>query len=131
MRLVLLLLCCASFAGASASSTSWSPSSIKPPAPAREFRGAWIASVGNIDWPSRRDLTTEQQKAELLAIFKLAERLHLNALLLQVRPACDALYQSSLEPWSEYLTGQTGKAPQPFYDPLHFAVQEAHKRGIE
>lgn len=131
MRLVLLLLCSASFAGASASSTTWSPSAVKPPAAAREFRGAWIASVGNIDWPSRRDLTTEQQKAELLTIFKLAERLHLNALLLQVRPACDALYQSSLEPWSEYLTGQMGKAPQPFYDPLHFAVQEAHNRGIE
>jgi uncharacterized lipoprotein YddW (UPF0748 family) len=125
MRLVLLLfLYCASFAGASASSTTWLPS-------AREFRGAWIASVGNIDWPSRRDLTSAQQQAELIAIFELAERLHLNALLLQVRPACDALYQSSLEPWSEYLTGQMGKAPQPLYDPLHFAVQEAHKRGIE
>jgi uncharacterized lipoprotein YddW (UPF0748 family) len=131
MRFALLLFYCASIAAASASSATWSPSATKPPAPAREFRGAWIASVGNIDWPSRRDLTTEQQKSELIRIFELAERLHLNALLLQVRPSCDALYQSSLEPWSEYLTGQMGKAPQPFYDPLHFAVQEARKRGIE
>jgi uncharacterized lipoprotein YddW (UPF0748 family) len=131
MRLACLYLCSVWIASASASSSSWVPSGVKPPAPAREFRGAWIASVGNIDWPSRRDLTTAQQKAELIAIFELAERLHLNALLLQVRPACDALYQSSLEPWSEYLTGQMGKAPQPFYDPLQFAVEEAHKRGME
>jgi uncharacterized lipoprotein YddW (UPF0748 family) len=131
MRLACLYLCLASIASAFASSSLWVPSGIKPPAPAREFRGAWIASVGNIDWPSRRDLTTAQQQAELIAIFELAERLHLNALLLQVRPACDALYQSSLEPWSEYLTGQMGRAPQPFYDPLQFAVEEAHKRGME
>jgi uncharacterized lipoprotein YddW (UPF0748 family) len=114
-----------------ASNVSYVSSQIKPPAPAREFRGAWIASVGNVDWPSRRDLTTDQQKAELIAMFELAQRMNLNALMLQVRPACDALYQSSLEPWSEYLTGQMGRPPQPFYDPLRFAVEEAHKRGIE
>src|SRR5688572_3251745 len=99
MRFALLLFYCASIAAASASSATWSPSAVKPPAPAREFRGAWIASVGNIDWPSRRDLTTDLQKAELIRILDLAERLHLNALLLQVRPSCDALYQSALEPW--------------------------------
>jgi uncharacterized lipoprotein YddW (UPF0748 family) len=114
-----------------ASTAIYSPSQIKPPPVAREFRGAWIASVGNIDWPSQRDLTAEQQKAELLAIFDMARRLNLNALMLQVRPACDALYPSSLEPWSEYLTGQMGKPPRPFYDPLEFAVEEAHKRGLE
>src|SRR6059036_3607037 len=114
-----------------ASTALYVQSQIKPPLVAREFRGAWIATVGNIDWPSQRDLSTSQQKAELLAIFDMARRLNLNALMLQVRPACDALYQSSLEPWSEYLTGQMGKPPQPFYDPLQFAVDEAHKRGIE
>lgn len=102
-----------------------------PPEPIREFRGAWVASVANIDWPSKKNLTTEQQKEELLAIFDKAVQLRLNAILLQVRPACDALYASKFEPWSEYLTGEIGKPPEPFYDPLTFAVEEAHKRGLE
>lgn len=102
-----------------------------PPPIAREFRAAWIASVSNIDWPSRPGLSTEAQQAELLAIFERAVELNLNALILQVRPAADALYQSSLEPWSPYLTGRMGKAPEPFYDPLAFAVEEAHSRGLE
>lgn len=97
----------------------------------REFRGAWVASVSNIDWPSKPGLSTAEQKAELLAILDLAARLKLNAIILQVRPATDALYASAFEPWSEYLTGQTGKAPEPFYDPLAFAVAEAHQRGLE
>jgi uncharacterized lipoprotein YddW (UPF0748 family) len=107
------------------------PSNRPPPAPPREFRGAWVASVANIDWPSRRGLGTEQQQAELLAILDRAARLRLNAIILQVRPACDALYDSKLEPWSEYLTGAMGQAPKPFYDPLVFAVAEAHQRGLE
>ncbi len=101
------------------------------PAPAREFRAAWIATVGNSCWPSKPGLTTAQQKAELLAILDRAAALKLNAVIFQVRPACDALYQSSIEPWSEYLTGIQGRAPSPFYDPLAFAVAEAHKRGLE
>ena len=102
-----------------------------PPAPLREFRGAWVASVGNINWPSQPGLTTEQQKTELIAILDRAVQLRLNAILLQVRPACDALYKSKFEPWSEYLTGRMGVAPRPFYDPLAFAVEEAHRRGVE
>ncbi|MEI8281980.1 MAG: family 10 glycosylhydrolase, partial [Armatimonadota bacterium] len=90
----------------------------------REFRGAWVATVANIDWPSKRDLSTAQQKAELLKVIKNAHALHLNALILQVRPHGDALYPSKLEPWSEYLTGQQGKAPNPAWDPLEFAVNE-------
>lgn len=101
------------------------------PAPSREFRGVWVATVSNIDFPSRRDLTAEQQKAELLAILDRAARLNLNAVVFQVRPACDALYNSSLEPWSEYLTGAMGKPPEPFYDPLAFLVEEGHNRGLE
>ncbi|MDR3377371.1 MAG: family 10 glycosylhydrolase, partial [Verrucomicrobiae bacterium] len=91
----------------------------------------WIATVGNSCWPSKPGLSTEQQKAELTAILDRAVALKLNAVIFQVRPACDALYQSSLEPWSEYLTGIQGRAPAPFYDPLAFAVAEAHQRGLE
>ena len=97
----------------------------------REFRGAWVATVDNIDWPSKRDLTTAQQQAELLHVIENAHALHLNALILQVRPSGDALYPSKLEPWSEYLTGLQGRAPNPPWDPLEFAVKEAHARGIE
>src|SRR3954471_23303483 len=103
----------------------------KPPAPAREFRAAWVATVGNIDWPSKAGLTTQEQKTELLAILERARQLRLNAIILQVRPGCDALYASTLEPWSEYLTGKMGQAPAPFYDPLAFAIEAAHERGLE
>lgn len=101
-----------------------------PPVP-REFRGVWVATVGNMDWPSKPGLSTEQQKSELIAILDTVVALHMNAVVLQVRPAADALYQSSLEPWSDVLTGEMGRAPEPFYDPLAFAITEAHKRGLE
>jgi uncharacterized lipoprotein YddW (UPF0748 family) len=110
---------------------SYLPSNLKPPPLPREFRGVWVASVGNINWPSRAGLSTADQKAELIAIFNKAAELRLNAVLFQVRPACDALYVSSYEPWSEYLTGRMGQGPSPHYDPLAFAVEEAHRRGIE
>lgn len=104
---------------------------IQPPPAQREFRGVWIATVGNIDWPSERGLSTQEQKDELIGILDRAAALHLNAVIFQVRPAADALYPSPYEPWSEYLTGQMGKAPSPWYDPLEFAVNEAHRRGLE
>jgi uncharacterized lipoprotein YddW (UPF0748 family) len=102
-----------------------------PPSPPREFRGVWIATVANIDWPSKRGLSTEQQKAELTDLLDRAARARLNAVVFQVRPSCDAFYDSPYEPWSEYLTGQMGRAPSPYYDPLAFAVEEAHRRGLE
>ncbi|MBC7673619.1 MAG: family 10 glycosylhydrolase [Polaromonas sp.] len=102
-----------------------------PPPVAREFRAAWVASVSNIDWPSKPGLSARAQQAELIAILDRAVELHLNAIILHVRTAADALYDSRLEPWSEYLTGQQGLAPEPAYDPLAFAVREAHARGIE
>jgi len=102
-----------------------------PPPIAREFRAAWVATVANIDWPSRPGLSSWQQQEELLQILNRAVELKLNAVVLQVRPAADALYRSRYEPWSEYLTGQMGRAPEPAYDPLAFAVEEAHKRGLE
>lgn len=95
------------------------------------MRGVWIATVNNLDWPSRRDLTTEAQQQELVALFDRARDLGFNTIVLQVRPAADALYASDIEPWSEYLTGETGKAPEPFWDPLAFAVRQAHERGLE
>ncbi|GJG88262.1 hypothetical protein tb265_34430 [Gemmatimonadetes bacterium T265] len=103
----------------------------EPPAVAREFRAVWVATVGNIDWPSKPGLSTAQQQGELRTILDRAASLHLNAIILQVRPAADALYDSPYEPWSEYLTGQMGRAPAPYYDPLAFAVAEAHRRGLE
>ncbi|HLS27210.1 MAG TPA: family 10 glycosylhydrolase [Opitutales bacterium] len=97
----------------------------------REFRAVWIATVANIDWPSNQNLSTEEQKAELIELLDLAAATNLNAVIFQVRPMFDALYQSDLEPWSEYLTGKMGQAPEPYYDPLAFIVEEAHKRGLE
>jgi uncharacterized lipoprotein YddW (UPF0748 family) len=97
----------------------------------REFRAVWIATVSNIDWPSRPGLNAFEQQTELLAIMNRAVKLNMNAIVLQVRPATDALYKSDLEPWTEYLTGQMGRPPEPYYDPLAFAVEEAHKRGLE
>lgn len=107
------------------------PSRIRPPAAPREFRGVWVASVGNIDWPSKPGLSSEEQKKELRGILVRASKLRLNAVILQVRPGGDALYASSHEPWSEYLSGRMGQGPRPFYDPLAFAVEEAHKLGLE
>ena len=97
----------------------------------RQFRAAWIATVDNIDWPSRRDLTVDQQKAELRAIMDRAADIGLNAVIFQVRPMADALYPSGIEPWSEYLTGEQGRAPSPMWDPLQTAIDLAHRRGLE
>ncbi|HEY7567719.1 MAG TPA: family 10 glycosylhydrolase [Gemmatimonadaceae bacterium] len=97
----------------------------------REFRGVWIATVDNIDWPSKPGLSTRDQQKELLALLDRAVALRLNAVIFQVRPSADALYQSKLEPWSFFLTGRQGKAPKPAYDPLAFAIKEAHARGLE
>lgn len=97
----------------------------------REFRAAWVATVDNIDWPSEPGLPVYRQKQEMLELLDRAVMLGLNAIIFQVRPTADALYDSALEPWSYYLTGQNGLAPRPYYDPLSFAVEEAHRRGLE
>ena len=97
----------------------------------REFRAAWIASVANINWPSRNNLSVDQQKAEAIQLLDYLESNNFNVAILQVRPSADALYKSKIEPWSYFLTGQTGKSPSPDYDPLEFWIEEAHKRGIE
>lgn len=103
----------------------------EPPPAVREFRAAWVATVGNIDWPSKPGLPTEQQQQEIIQILDRAKEINLNAIVLQVRTTADALYDSKLEPWSYYLTGKQGQPPSPYYDPLQFWVDQAHKRGIE
>ena len=118
-------------AAAVPAATVYLPGTASPPLPSREFRGVWVATVNNIDWPSKPGLPVPEQKAELLALLDHAQQLRLNAVVFQVRPACDALYASRLEPWSEYLTGEMGRAPKPFYDPLELIVREAHLRGLE
>ena len=100
-----------------------------PPPVARELRAVWVATVDNLDWPSKAGLTASEQQAELVAILDRLVQLRMNAVVFQVRPAADALYQSDLEPWSEVLTGEMGRSPG--YDPLAFAITEAHKRGLE
>ncbi|MEJ7780501.1 MAG: family 10 glycosylhydrolase [Daejeonella sp.] len=99
--------------------------------PKREFRGAWVATVANIDWPSKPGLSTELQKNELLRIFNDHQKTGINAIMFQIRPAADSFYGKGREPWSRYLNGVQGKAPAPYYDPLEFAISEAHKRGME
>ncbi|MEM1085829.1 MAG: family 10 glycosylhydrolase [Verrucomicrobiota bacterium] len=105
------------------------PTREKPPTPAREFRGAWVAVVHNIDWPSAKGLAPATQKAEARAILDKMASLNMNAVMLQVRPHCDAVYISKKEPWSHWLTGKMGRPPG--YDPLQYWITEAHKRGIE
>jgi len=97
--------------------------------PKREMRGAWIATVENIDWP--KSTIPEIQRQELITILDGLKAININAIMFQIRPECDALYQSNIEPWSRWLTGSQGTLPSPFYDPLQFAVDEAHKRGME
>lgn len=99
--------------------------------PKREFRAAWVATVSNIDWPSKPGLSTEAQKAEVVRQLDFLRSIGCNAVILQVRPVADAFYNSPHEPWSRFLTGETGRAPDPYYDPLQFWVDEAHKRHME
>ena len=97
--------------------------------PKFEFRGAWVATVFNLDWPGASSSAAQQQALiDLLDGLKAAG---INAVFFQIRPEADALYASELEPWSFWLTGEQGRAPDPFYDPLALAVEEAHKRGME
>jgi uncharacterized lipoprotein YddW (UPF0748 family) len=131
-KLILALVLIAPMFGCAAEKTlPITANAVVVPQPQREFRAAWIATVGNSCWPSKPGLTTAQQKAELIAILDRCASLKMNAVIFQVRPACDAFYDSKLEPWSEYLSGVQGVGPSPYYDPLAFAVTEAHKRGLE
>ncbi|MGF2411762.1 MAG: glycoside hydrolase family 10 protein [Ferruginibacter sp.] len=96
-----------------------------------EFRGVWVASVSNIDWPSNKNLTPDSQKIEFIKLLDMHKANGMNAMIVQIRPASDAFYPSPYEPWSEWLTGTQGKPPLPYYDPLAFMLEETHKRGME
>jgi uncharacterized lipoprotein YddW (UPF0748 family) len=104
---------------------------LQAQAPKREFRGVWVATVANIDWPSSPGLSSSAQQKEILDILDLHKQNGANAIILQVRPTADALYASELEPLSRFLTGEQGVAPDPYYDPLELWIREAHKRGME
>lgn len=99
--------------------------------PKSEFRGAWVATVINLDWPSSPFLTTNAQKEELIQLFNKLEETNINSVIFQIRSECDAMYASNYDPWSYWLTGSQGTAPSPYYDPLEFAIEEAHARGLE
>jgi uncharacterized lipoprotein YddW (UPF0748 family) len=134
LLLVAGALLCAGRTGSTAASAA--PTTVRggecatsPDAPKRQLRADWIASVVNIDWPSRPGLTPDQQRAELTTLYDQAVARGLNAVVVQVRPTADTFWPSDLEPWSKYLTGAPGGDPG--YDPLGFAVREAHTRNLE
>ena len=95
-----------------------------------EFRGVWVATVDNIDWPSKGNFNTDSQKVEFIKLLDMHQRNGMNALIVQVRPCTDAFYPSQYEPWSEWLTGVQGQPPVPYYDPLEFMIAETHKRNM-
>ncbi len=99
--------------------------------PKYELRGVWIATIENIDWPSKKSLRADQQKTEFTNIIKQHAQTGLNAVFVQVRAASDAFYGRSIEPWSEWLTGTQGKAPEPMYDPMAFMIEAAHAQNME
>ncbi|XP_071099631.1 glycosyl hydrolase YngK-like [Haliotis cracherodii] len=99
--------------------------------PVREFRAVWVATVADIDWPLSSHHSTSQQKAELVLLLDKLQQLNFNAIVFQIRSVGDAMYNSTLEPWSAYLTGSQGRAPSPYYDPLTFVLEEAHRRNME
>lgn len=96
-----------------------------------EFRAAWVATVGNIDWPSKKGLPVDSQKVEFVRLVEMHKRNGMNALIVQIRPAADAMYPSPYEPWSEWLNGVQGKPPIPYYDPLAFMIEITHKNNME
>lgn len=99
--------------------------------PKYEMRGVWVATVTNLDWPSSPNLSVDAQKTELINLFEELKKSGANVIFFQIRTECDALYNSQYEPWSYWLTGHQGTPPSPLYDPLQFAIEQAHKRGLE
>jgi len=96
-----------------------------------QFRGIWISTVKMLDYPSARGLSSDKLKSEYLQILDSCKAVGINAIVFQIRPAADAFYNSPYEPWSEWLTGKQGRAPNPYFDPLEFMIKEAHKRNMQ
>lgn len=99
--------------------------------PQKEFRGVWIATVVNIDWPKNANDNSEKQKRDFIEILDFYQKLNFNAAIVQIRTAGDAFYETEQAPWSKYLTGQEGEAPKDFSKPLEWMIVETHKRGME
>ncbi len=97
----------------------------------REMRAVWISTVKMLDYPSRRNLSSEELKQEYVRLLDTLHKLNINTVIFQIRPAADAFFDSPYEPWSEWLTGKQGRAPQPYFDPLKFYIEEAHKRHMQ
>lgn len=130
--LTILLLLCLGTTGMTVPSVNPVPiSAKKPEQKTTEFRGVFVATINNIDWPSRPNLPVDEQKREFLKLLESFQKFNLNVVILQVRAASDAFYQSKTEPWSVFLTGKQGKPPAPFYDPLAWAIEMCHQRGME
>ncbi len=103
---------------------------VNPAMPKRQFRAMWVASMANIDWPSRPGLDLETVQAEYRALLDLAVRFHHNAIVVQIRPSADTFWPSPYEPWSQWLTGRSDGA-SPGWDPLAFLITESHARNLE
>jgi uncharacterized lipoprotein YddW (UPF0748 family) len=99
--------------------------------PKFEMRAVWIATVENMDWPSDKGLSVDRQKQEMIELLDRVKAYNMNTVVFQIRPDADALYDSKLEPWSEWLSGKQGTAPDPYYDPLAFTITECRKRGLD
>ncbi|OON71031.1 family 10 glycosylhydrolase [Hymenobacter sp. CRA2] len=111
---------------------SWLSAQAQAPSqPKREMRAVWVAHVFNLDWPRSKTLTPAQQRADFISLLDRHRANGINAVVVQIRASADAIYPSTLEPWSEWLTGTQGVGPQPAYDPLQFMIREAHRRGLE
>jgi uncharacterized lipoprotein YddW (UPF0748 family) len=134
---LLALSCCSLFLFYSCGTSRKSAVVAEPKVPlnqpqvAKEFRAAWIASVANINWPSKPGLSTAEQQKEAIFLLDFLKKNNFNAVIFQVRPQADAFYKSDLEPWSVFLSGKQGQAPNPYYDPLQFWIEAAHDRGLE
>ena len=107
------------------------PLSFRMPDIPREFRGVWIATVANIDWPISSTDPWEKQKREFISLLDYYKSLNFNAVIVQVRTAGDAFYPSNLAPWSKYLTGKQAQPPKTTENPLTWMIKEAHDRGLE
>ncbi|WP_163399708.1 glycoside hydrolase family 10 protein [Flavobacterium fluviatile] len=99
--------------------------------PKNEFRGVWIATVVNIDWPKTAVDNVEKEKTDYIAILEAYRKLNYNAVIVQIRSVGDAFYPTELAPWSRFLTGKEGQAPSPYYDALAWMIEQAHDRGFE
>ncbi|MFR5438754.1 MAG: glycoside hydrolase family 10 protein [Monoglobus pectinilyticus] len=126
MKLIVLAVC-----AAIAVNLFYTPKTDIVSAEDTEMRGIWVASVGNLDYPQSPTADAWQLRVQMDEVLDNCQDMGFNTVFLQVRPSGDALYKSDIFPWSRYLTGTQGTAPSDGFDPLEYAVNEAHKRGMQ